>query len=389
VKWSDAAPSRKLRSAAAQFVFLEKPVSEANQKGPEEQTTASRPAWIAMLRRYRWSLLVGGPVVIAAIVLVAVVLSGGHVTTDNAYVRALRVAVSSSVSGRIISIAVHENQAVKKGDLLFTLDPGDFSASVAEAEAQYSAARLQVDALRAAYRQRLTELASAESAATYAQRERARQHELVAIGSSSQQDYARAVNEANRAAAELGAARQAVAAALADLGGRANVKTDAHPRVKQARAALDEAQRNLNHATIVAAADGVVTKVDQIGPGPYVTAAQPLFWLISGAPWIEANFKEDQLAHLRIGQSAAVELDAFPGKKLKARVSSFSPGVGAAFAVLPPENATGNWVKVTQRLPVQLTITQAPRDVFLAAGLSAKVDVDTHSRSDSVVAAAP
>jgi membrane fusion protein, multidrug efflux system len=151
-----------------------------------------------------------------------------------------------------------------------------------------------------------------------------------------------------------------------------------HPGVQAAQAALDRARLDLSYASVLAPADGVVTRVEALQVGNYVAAHTPVFALVStGDVWIEANFKEDQLAHMRPGQEASVEIDSFPGRRFRGRLASVSPGTGSQFSMLPAENATGNWVKVVQRLPVRIELLPADRDVALHAGLSATVNVDT------------
>jgi membrane fusion protein (multidrug efflux system) len=154
--------------------------------------------------------------------------------------------------------------------------------------------------------------------------------------------------------------------------------------VLQAKAMVDKARLNLSYTVITAAQAGTVTRVDQLQPGAYVNQAQPLFWLVSGEPWIEANFKENQLAKMRVGQAAEAEIDAYKGQKFPVHVSSFSPGTGSTFSVLPAQNATGNWVKVVQRLPVRLTFDRPPPDMAAHAGLSVKVKVDTRSAAKAM-----
>jgi membrane fusion protein (multidrug efflux system) len=343
------------------------------------------------VRRYRPWFVFGGPCLIALLVAYVVLFGGRFVSTDNAYVRAARVAVSASVPGRVVAVAVQENQRVKKGDVLVELDAADLGASMQQAQAQLANARMQVEQLRAAYLQSAADLQKAREGAAYAAREAQRQKELMNVGVSSRQDYDRAVHEADNAAAQARATLQILIAAQAALGGNPRIKTDQHPTVLAAKAVADRARNDVGHTKILAAADGVVTKVDQAEVGAYVNIAQPLFWLVSGKAWIEANFKEDQLAKLRPGEPAEIHIDAFPGKVLKGRVASFSPGTGSSFALLPAENATGNWIKVSQRLPVQIEITEKPDDVFLAAGLSASVKVDSKAgpQSPQVADAAP
>ncbi len=173
----------------------------------------------------------------------------------------------------------------------------------------------------------------------------------------------------------MAVARQQVATALANLGSALS-DADAYPTVLQAKAARTAADTDLLHTVVVAPMDGIVTRVDQLQVGAYVNAAQTTFWLLSGDPWVAANFKEDQLGKMRVGQHATIEIDALGGRRFSGHVESFSPGAGDSFSPLPAQNATGNWIKVVQRLPVRIAFDKAPPDVAARAGLSAKVTVD-------------
>ncbi len=309
-------------------------------------------------------------------------LSGGrYEDTDDAYVRTAQVAISSDVAGRVQELAVHDNQAVRKGDVLFRLDDAALRIAAEEARAKLAAARLQVASLKANYRQRLAELQAARDALAYQEREYARQQKLLTSGISSRQQVDRALHALDDARARVSGTQQQIGAVVASLGGDPNIAPDRHPGVEQAQAALDHALLELSYAVVRAPGDGVVTRVDRLQVGTYIQASAPVFALVSTRKvWIEANFKEDQLAHMRPGQSATVQLDSFPGKTFQARVASVSPGTGSQFSVLPPENATGNWVKVVQRLPVRLELDRLDPAYPLHAGLSADVTVDTHYR---------
>ena len=332
------------------------------------------------VRAWRWPLMIGGPVLLLAIAAYFVLTGGRSQSTDDAYVQAARVPVSASIGGRVLELYVHENQPVKAGQVLFRLDTRDFDATQAQAAAQLAASKLQVDALQANYRQQLDALKMAGDTAAFDQREEARQKALMQAGVASRDQYETATHNTQMAQQSIATAQQQVAQALANLGG-ANVTAANHPEVLQAQAALQRARLNVSYGTVVAAQDGVVTRVEQLQVGSYVNPAQTLFWLVAGQPWIEANFKEDQLAKMRVGQPAKIHVDACPGSDFDARVASFSPGSGEAFSPLPAQNATGNWVKVVQRLPVRLAFDKAPPDVCGAAGLSANVTVDVRSGS--------
>jgi membrane fusion protein (multidrug efflux system) len=329
--------------------------------------------------RLRWPLLIGGPVVVIAVVAWFVLTGGRYQSTDDAYVQAARTPISANVSARVVELDVKDNQQVKKGDVLFRLDDRDFKVAEAQAEAALAAARLQVRTQRDTAGQQDAAIRVAQDAVDYANREYARQQKLAAGGVASQQQLDQAKSAADEAVSRLQVARQQAAAARTAAGGPAGSIED-HPAVMQAKAALDRAQLQLGYTVIRAPQDGVVTKVEQIQLGSYITGAQPLFWLVSGRPYVEANFKEDQLAKMRAGQAVEIEIDAYGGKKLTGHVASFSPGAGSTFSILPAQNATGNWVKVVQRLPVRIEFDQPPPETA-AAGLSAKVKVDTGPKS--------
>ncbi|MBV9996239.1 MAG: HlyD family secretion protein [Caulobacteraceae bacterium] len=322
--------------------------------------------------------MVGGPLLILAVVAYFVLTAGRFQTTDDAYVQAARVPVSASIGGRVVEVDVKENQRVVKGQTLFRLDVNDYSAVLEQARAQLASARLQVQALQAGHALQQANLKMAMATAAYADREAARQKALVDAGVASRDQYETAVHNADVARQDVARAQQQVAQALANLGG-ANVTVENHPSVLQAKAAVDKAAINVADGTVVAAQDGVVTRVSELQVGSYINAAQTLFWLVSGQPWVEANFKEDQLARMRVGQPVRIKVDAAAGHVFQGHVQSFSPGSGQAFSPLPAQNATGNWVKVVQRLPVRIAFDEQPPDMAGRAGLSAVVTVDVRS----------
>jgi membrane fusion protein, multidrug efflux system len=329
-------------------------------------------------KRLRLPLMIGGPVLAAIIASFAYLTGGRYEGTDDAYVQTASVAVSSNVAGRVLEVEVRDNQAVRKDDVLFRIDDEPFRIAVEEAAAQLASARLQVESLKASYRQRQAELESASETLTYQKRETDRQQRLFASGISSQLQVDRAVHALESARSQLAAVEQQVNAVRADLGGDPNIEADRHPTVQHAQAALDRAKLNLSYTVIKAPSDGIVTRVEQLQAGTYISASAPVFALVvAGDTWIEANFKENQLAHMRVGQKAEVRVDSYPGKKFQGTVVSVSPGTGSTFSLLPAENATGNWVKVVQRLPVRIELRQPDPEFPLHSGLSANVDVDT------------
>jgi membrane fusion protein (multidrug efflux system) len=326
--------------------------------------------------------MIGGPVLVLAIAGFFYVTGGRYESTDDAYIRAAQVSVSANVAGRVHEIKVTDNQHVKRGDLLYRLDDRPFKIAVAEAQARLESARLEVQSMKATYRQRLADRAAAETNLEYQSREYERQKGLLEPGISSQAQVEKVQVARDAARQQLAAAREQITAVLANLGGNPDIPVDEHPSVQRAQAELERAQLNLSYTEVYAPADGIVTKVEQVQVGDYLNAAVPAFALVSDTNvWIEANFKENQLTHLQPGQEAEISIDAYPAHDLKAKVVSVSPGTGAEFSLLPAENASGNWVKVVQRLPVRLEL-ESPPDIPLRAGLSAQVEVDTrHQRS--------
>jgi membrane fusion protein (multidrug efflux system) len=332
--------------------------------------------------RNRRLLLIGGPAIIVVGALIFYLTTGRYVSTDDAYIQAARADISTEVSGRIVEIDVRDNQLVHRGEVLFRLDTPAFNIAVADARAQLAAAMIKVPSLEAVYRQRLADEAAAKSTLDYDQREFARQTELQGQGISSRAQLDQAKNNFQSAQQQLAAAEQQAASALADLGGDADAPSAKLPLVRQAQAALDHALLQLSYTVVHAPMDGIVAKVEQIQVGDHVNAATPLFALMSSSDmWVEANFKETDLTYMRPGQRATFSVDAYPGRTFTGRVLSTSPGTGSSFSLLPPENSSGNWVKVVQRLPVRLSIDNTG-EVPLAAGMSVEAEVDTeHHRA--------
>ena len=331
--------------------------------------------------RWRKPLMLAAPVVLIVGALYFYLTGGRYESTDNAQLQTGMVAVAPSVSGQVRAIMVTENQFVRKGDVLFTIGGDTFRAAVAEAEAELADARTDVGSRQADYQQSLSEIRAAEARLAFAQGEAQRQRSLLAEGISSRSQYDNAVMEARTARNAIAAARAKAESLRAGLSGDVGAPADTQPDVRRAAAKLARARISVNDTVVRAAQDGVVTKVHQLQVGNYVTAGRPVFMLTGTKFWVVANFKENQLRYMRAGQPATVEIDAFPDHKLKGRVASFSPGTGNSFSILPAENATGNWVKVVQRLPVEITIDQVPQGLPLSTGLSAEVEVDTgHER---------
>jgi membrane fusion protein, multidrug efflux system len=329
-------------------------------------------------QRARLPLLVAGPVVVLALAAYFYISGGRYEKTDDAYVMAARTAISANVSGRVVELAVHDNQAVQRGDVLYRLDDAPYRIYEQEAEAQLATATLQIQSLKATYMQRQADLASAQDTLAFQQSELDRQRKLIAGGIASQAQVDRATHAFDEARSRLASVQHEITGAIAQLGGDPDIEPSKHPAVMQAKAALDRARLNLSYTTVTAPSDGVVTRVEQLQVGSYVAASTPVFALVSMHDvWLEANFKEDQLGHMRPGQTANIRIDSYPGRTFKGRIASVSPGTGSQFSMLPAENATGNWVKVVQRLPVRVELQDLDPQYPLHAGLSAVVNVDT------------
>ena len=336
--------------------------------------SATRP----LRERLRRPLLWGVPAIVIAGAVYLYLTSGRYQSTDDAYLRAAEVQISADVSGRVVQVDVHDNERVKQGQVLFRLDPRRLQIEVAAARAQLAAARLTVRALEADYRADRAALHSAKSRQAYARREFLRSKRLLKIGVSSRSQFDRARLAVQQSQAAVSAAQQQIEAVLARLGGNPALPVREHPQVAEAQALLDHALLEMSYATVRAPADGIVTEVDHLQVGGYLPVATPAFVLVSTRDvWIEADYKENQLTNIRPGNTATVSIDAYPDHTFHAVVSSITPGTGAQLSILPPQNATGNWVKVVQRLDVRLRLVGRMPPV--RSGLSASVTIDTQS----------
>ena len=328
--------------------------------GERDVPVVTRPAR-PLRQRLRLPLMLAGPIVVLLVAAWWYLTSGRYVSTDDAYVQAARTMISADISGRVVAVAVRDNERVAKGQLLFQLDDQPYRIAVEEAKAPLAAARLQVEALKATYHQKLADAKGAEETLAYQQREYDRQRQLAGHRRRGALDLRPGAERDAGGAPEgrLDAERRSPTCWPSSAATRTCRSTSTRS-VQRAQAALDKAELDLERTVVQAPENGIVTKVDQLQVGSYVTAATPVFSMISDRVWIEANFKETELTHMRPGQTATVEIDTYPGVVLDARVESLSPGTGLTFSLLPAENATGNWVKVVQRLPVRL-VARKPR----------------------------
>jgi membrane fusion protein, multidrug efflux system len=323
-------------------------------------------------------------ILLVAIPLVAIVgaaywwLSGGRfVSTDNAYVKAHIVQISPEVSGQVRRVLVRDHQSVAAGETLMTIESRPFKLALDSAEAELDAARTHVETLRGVWREAVSELADAEARAAYFLRQANRQEELAVKGIASASKREESQNEARAAADRVATAREKLQRVLAALNGDPQLPADEHPMVRDKTAVRERAALDLARTTVRAPVDGVVVNM-RVQQGEQIKAATPLFVLVVvSRPWVEANFKETELTHVRVGQKATVVLDTYPDTTWEAVVESLSPATGAEFAVLPPQNASGNWVKVVQRLPVKLRLAPQVGEPALRAGMTATVSIDT------------
>jgi membrane fusion protein (multidrug efflux system) len=329
-------------------------------------------------RRGRFMLMLAVPLALAAAGGYYWVTGGRYEETENANLRQARVAIASDTAGRIVEVNVAENQAVKKGDVLFAIDPEPYRIALAQADAAVAVARLNVEQLRAAYSQAMAQERSAASEVDYAQSQFDRAADLADKGINAKSSLDQARNDLDKAKQEVAVTKQGIESAKAALGGNPDIATDNHPSVMAALATREKAAYDLAHSTVRAPADGVIAQASSFRVGQFVGSGTALFSLVeTGDTWIDANFKETQLTRLKPGQKAEVVLDTYPDRKFEATVQAIGAGTGAEFSLLPAQNATGNWVKVTQRIPVRLHLTDPDAKMALRTGMSADVTIDT------------
>ena len=322
-----------------------------------------------------------GPVAIGAGALYVYATGGRNVSTENAYVKADKIAISADISGRVVRVNAAANQTVRAGDVLFRLNEEPFRIAKHRAEAKLEAARQTIAALKAEYRQKIAEHKLAKGDIGYYQRGVDRQRKLHGKGFASQSKLDDAEQNLRAARDRLAAIAQDIARVRARLGGRIDITADDHPTVQEALAVLDEANLNLKRTAVVAPSRGIITNFG-LEVGEYIEEGKPIFSLVgTDNVWISANYKETALTNVRVGQPAELRVDTYPDRVIEAVVASISPATGAEFALLPPQNASGNWVKVVQRLPVRLEIVDTREMPRLRAGMSVIVDIDTgHKR---------
>lgn len=332
-------------------------------------------------RRGRWVkrlvLLVVIPVLALAGASYLYAITGRYVTTENAYVKAHIIAISTDIDGRVTEVFVKNDQRVKAGDVLFRLDPDSHWLELKSAEARMLGVRQEVEATRAEFHQVQAEIAEARATVAYYAREAERQRKLNKRGVTTAAKLEEAEFEVASARQRVRTLEEKVRTVLAELGGDPERAPELHPSYIEAQTMREIAELRLGYTEVRAPADGIVTQV-HLEPGEWLEEGDPAFGLIEADDtWVVANLKETQLTHIREGQMVEVGIDAYPDLTWKARVTSIAPATGAEFAVLPPQNASGNWVKVVQRIPIRIDIEPVEGRPILRAGMTASIAIDT------------
>jgi membrane fusion protein (multidrug efflux system) len=343
----------------------------------DEKLTGSPPDQGAAKKRWRQ--------ILAAAAALAVALAAGvyyfwfvlpYESTDNAFVEGNVIPMASQVPGRVAELLVKDNQAVQPGEVILKIDPRDYEASLAQARADLAAAHSRVDQAKAQVNASEAKVAQAQATvvAAAAENQRAaddlKRYQSVDSTAVSKSSFDAAQSQARSASANLEAARSQAKAAEADVTlSEAGVET-ANAAVQQAEAKLRQAELNLSYTQVTAPEEGRVTRrvVEQ---GAYIQPGQSLMAIVPRHYWVIANFKEIQLTHMRVGQPVEVVVDAYPDRTFKGHVDSIQNGAGARFSLFPPENATGNYIKVVQRVPVKIILDDLPgNDLALGPGMS-------------------
>ena len=307
---------------------------------------------------------------------------GRYVSTDNAYVKANVIIISPEISGRVTSVLVVDNQAVEANDILLQLDSSPLEITLNRARAQMAVIRTELESLRADYGETVVQAQQAEDKVRHLDKRYKRQRKLLKQGLSSEEKHDEAKHNLQVARREVQIIQQRVQRVLAQLAGNEVLPVDQHPRYLTAQTTYDQAAIDLKATTIRAPASGIVSNM-KLQVGEYAQAGKPIFSLIENQPiWVEANLKETQLTHILPGQQATIVADAYPDKIWESVISSIAPATGAEFSILPPQNASGNWVKVVQRIPINLVITDQANGPQLRAGMTVSVRIDTRRKRE-------
>jgi membrane fusion protein (multidrug efflux system) len=342
------------------------------------------------LKRHLRAVLMLGGILVVAVGSGAFWLRGGrYVSADDAYVRASKLMVTTDVSGLVTSIDVRQGQAVKAGEVLFRVDPLQYAIALDNAKSQLAQTALMIEAMKRDYKRMEQDIEAQQSQVDLDQSNFDRYSVLLRTDAVSKANHDQAKFTLAADKNKLQSLKHQAEVQLARLGGNTEVPVTEHPQYRQAKAAVDEAQRQLDHTVVRAPFDGIVTQVDALQPGTYLVAQTAALTntgavgLISTeSVWVEANVKETDLTYVKPGDPVGIFVDTYPNHLWTGTVESISPASGAEFSILPAQNASGNWVKVVQRIPVRIRVGHQPGDPVLRAGMSVTVDIDTgHRRS--------
>lgn len=358
------------------------PIAPADKRAKEWTSARDKVRRLGRRDRIRWGLFALLPAVLLATGYYYV--TGGQVmSTDDAYVQAEKVGISTDVSGIVQDVAVKDNQQVEAGQVLYRLDPRQFQIALDNAKANLAQVAMSVEAMKQDYKRMMSDTAAQQAQVDLDQTNYDRNAMLLKTATISQAVFDQARYTLENDKGKLAALQQQTKVQLAKLGGDPDIATTDHPQYRQAQAQVDEAQRQLDHTIVTAPFAGIVTNVPAIAPGKYLAASTTAFFLVdTDHVWVDATPKETELTYVRPGQPVIVTVDMYPDHEWHGVVESVSPAAAQEFSLLPAQNTSGNWVKVVQRVPIRVRLDTSDKNLPpLRAGMSVEVDVDTgHAR---------
>lgn len=345
------------------------------EKGPAEEKRAGIKRWL------RPTLLILGPLVVVIVAGIVYLTGGRFVETDDAYVKATRVTIAPEVAGTIVEIDVRENARVAQDDVLFRIDDRSYRAALDKAEAQLRSTYGDIESLKASYREKEEALRLAQTTEAYNDKEYRRQLTLQQQGAIPVQKLDDTRHDLDVARQQIAINREQLSQIRARLDGDPTLPTEQISSYKEAKAMRDQAQLDLEHTVVKAPFAGIASQVPD--PGQFVTTGSAVMSVIAAQNvWIEANFKETDLGYVQPGQHVEIHVDSYPDHVWNGHVESLGQATGAEFSIIPPQNATGNWVKVVQRIPLRIAVDARDSDPVLRTGMSTTVEIDTEHRRD-------